>query len=281
MTIREFAPAKINLALHVTGQRTDGYHLLDSLVCFANVGDWISVHPAQDLTLQISGPFGDGLAVEDNLVLQAAKLLQKDQGAQIILEKNLPVSSGIGGGSADAATCLRALQKLWRCPAPSLAELITLGADVPVCHQGNPARMRGIGEQIEPVPNLPVLDAVLANPGIEVSTVGVFSQLVSASNSGLDGFPTSSHFDDWVEFLLAQRNDLQVPAIEAAPEIAGVLADLDRTPSCVLARMSGSGATCFGIYPDSGAAQAAAAQITAKHSAWWVCTAKFGRKIMS
>lgn len=267
--LTEFAPAKINLCLHVTGQRADGYHLLDSLVVFAGVGDRVTVAPGEGFRL--TGPQAGALAAEaDNLCLRAARAM----GAKvaITLEKVLPVASGIGGGSADAAAVLRAAARLGH-PLPDAAAVLALGADVPVCLAGRPVRMRGVGEVLDPV-RLPPVWSVLANPGVAVSTPAIFRALERRDNPPLPAI--LPHWPDAAAlagFLAGQRNDLQPAAEALAPEITGVIRALQATPGCLLARMSGSGATCFGLYPDEGAARAAAAALCAAHPAWWVTPA--------
>ncbi|MDH3263802.1 MAG: 4-(cytidine 5'-diphospho)-2-C-methyl-D-erythritol kinase, partial [Paracoccaceae bacterium] len=197
----EFAPAKINLALHVTGQRPDGYHLLDSLVVFAPVGDRLTAAPADALSLSVTGPFAEGVAPDEtNLVLKAARALGPGRGAAITLEKKLPVASGIGGGSADAAAALRALARLWELPLPGLKAVLALGADVPVCLASRPSRMRGIGEIVEPLP-LPVpVNIVLANPGHAVSTPQVFALLSEQRNPPLPEIPVFASAADVARF---------------------------------------------------------------------------------
>ena len=274
--LEAFAPAKINLALHVLGRRADGYHLLDSLVVFAAVGDTLRAGPAEDLTLAVAGPFGAALAGEaDNLVLRAARLLAESGGvaprARLILDKQLPVASGIGGGSADAAAALLLLSRLWRLdlPAPALSALaLRLGADVPVCLRGRPARMGGVGEALAPLPPLPGCGLVLVNPGVAVATQAVFRARDAAFSPPLvlpDAWPDATAL---AATLAAHRNDLEAPAIALAPEIADVLAALRDTENCLLARMSGSGATCFGLFADPGAATAAAERL--RRPGWWV-----------
>jgi 4-diphosphocytidyl-2-C-methyl-D-erythritol kinase len=268
--LRRLASAKINLALHVTGQRADGYHLLDSLVCFADFGDVVSVAPASELSLQVTGqmatdvPLGAG-----NLILQAAALFASAKGAAITLEKNLPVASGIGGGSADAAAVLHLLSALWQMPMPDEKALLTLGADVPVCVTGVAARMRGIGEDIIPIA-LPQFHAVLVNPGIEVSTPKVFSALKTKDNQPLAEIPTDGDASQWLTFLCQQRNDLQTPASGFVPAIGEALSLLHQSKGCELARMSGSGATCFGVFTSDKLAAQAAEEISATHPDWWV-----------
>lgn len=277
MTIREFAPAKINLALHVTGQRSDGFHELDSLVCFADVGDWLTISPADRLSLTVSGSNTAALPVAgDNLVMRAANLMSGSRGALINLEKHLPVSAGIGGGSSDAAACLRALAKQWGSVLPTAEMITALGADVPVCLLGQTARMCGIGADLTLVPQLPVFDAVLVNPCVAVATVDVFNQLTQKNNPEMSDFPASPNPSEWIDFLARQRNDLQGSAIKTAPVIRDILARLQATEACQIARMSGSGATCFAIYPDAIAAQKAAKSIVTANPNWWVQITRLG-----
>ncbi|MBC7478513.1 MAG: 4-(cytidine 5'-diphospho)-2-C-methyl-D-erythritol kinase, partial [Pseudorhodobacter sp.] len=252
MTTERRARAKINLALHVTGRRPDGYHLLQSLVAFADPHDVVTVDPAPTLRLTLTGPHAAGLSDTDNLVLKAARLLHPTHGAHITLTKNLPVASGIGGGSADAAATLLALADLWSLPLPPPDRVLTLGADVPVCLHGQAATMQGIGEHITPA-TLPPLWAVLANPGMPVATAQVFSALEHRENAALP--PIAEPFLPWLQ---AQRNDLQAAASRLAPVIATTLQALTRLPGCQLARMSGSGATCFALFAGPDQSQTAA-----------------------
>lgn len=268
--IREFAPAKVNLTLHVTGQRADGYHLLDSLVVFADVGDWIEAAPAEALTLALTGPQARALAAEpDNLVLRAARAFAAPDSAALTLEKHLPVSSGIGGGSTDAAAALRALARLWHRPLPEAGVVLRLGADVPVCLDPRPVRMEGVGEIITPLPTLPEAWMVLANPGVAVSTPAVFAALARKDNPAMPRtLPQVASLEALAAFLTAMRNDLEPPAIAAQPTIAEAKAALAAQPGCRIARMSGSGATCFGLFADAPAAHAAARAIACP--GWWV-----------
>ena len=258
---REFAPAKLNLTLHVTGRRADGYHLLDSLVVFLDVGDVVTLTPGP-LSLGIRGPFAAGLdAGPDNLGLRAARLAGRD--AAITLEKRLPVASGIGGGSADAAAVLRALDA----PATGIQ---TLGADLPVCFAGRHSRMRGLGEILDPLPAMPQLHLVLVNPGHGLSTPSVFRALAHRDNPAMpDPLPEWPDMAALIGFLHDCRNDLEAPAIALMPEIATCLAAL-RGADAQLARMSGSGATCFGLFADADQARMAAADLAAAHPGWWV-----------
>jgi 4-diphosphocytidyl-2-C-methyl-D-erythritol kinase len=267
--ITEFAPAKINLCLHVTGQRGDGYHLLDSLVAFADVGDRITCTAADRLSLTITGPQAGNLPVsDDNLVLRAARAMGAL--AAITLEKHLPVASGIGGGSADAAATLRALARMAGAPLPDAAAVLALGADVPVCLSGRPLRMQGVGEVLTPLPALPETHLVLVNPHVAVPTPAVFRALPEKVNPPLPMVPAFADVAELAGYLAGQRNDLEAPAITVAPVIATVKAALAAQGGCLLARMSGSGATCFGLFADAETAQAAARAIRSSHREWWV-----------
>jgi len=279
--LREAAPAKINLALHVTGRRSDGYHELDSLVVFTAAGDRLTARPDDDISLKIEGPMAAGLEADGNLVLRAAEALHHQaggprRGARLVLEKHLPVASGIGGGSADAAAALRLLDRLWGLGA-SIEDLaqtgIALGADVPVCVYGRPARMSGIGERILLLETLPELPLVLVNPGCAVSTPDVFARLASRDNPPLPPLPAAfSSPGEMAGYLSGCRNDLEAPARALAPAIGEVVAALADSPGCLIARMSGSGATCFGLFADTGAADAAARALAAHRPGWWVAS---------
>lgn len=272
--VTEAAPAKINLYLHVLGRRPDGYHRLDSLVTFADFGDELRAEPADDLSLRISGPFAPELTGNtDNLVLKAARLLAADRGARLTLAKNLPVAAGLGGGSADAAAALRALRALWTLDVPgaALAALaFRLGADVPVCLAGRTTFVGGAGEDLAPAPQLPPAGVVLVNPGHELRTAEVF-----AAREG--PFSGAGRFDSpprdaaaLAGVLTTRRNDLEPAAIRLVPAVEAVLAGLRASPGCRLARMSGSGATCFGLYDDRAAANQAAAWLGERERTWWI-----------
>ena len=342
------APAKINLALHVTGQRPDGYHLIESLVDFADVGDVVSIEAAEIDSLRFSGPFGPALSGETggNLVTKARDALRASTTnhcppVAIHLEKNLPLSSGIGGGSADAAATLKGLNDLWQLGL-TLEQLctigLTLGADLPMCLHGRPLIAKGIGEIIESV-DLPPFHMLLVNPGVSVSTPAIFKALAKKENgslppipylSGVQFFPdfslanpskvvipgsrsetrnpevrnedigrdglfhppaAASHqfpisgfraslrdpgmttagesVVEFSEYLHSTRNDLQPPALILQPVIADVIAALE-TSGAQFARMSGSGATCFGVFVDSDARFRAKSEIAAIHSDWWI-----------
>ena len=273
------ARAKVNLTLHLRGQRGDGLHLLDSLVVFPALGDRLSFRDADGFSLTLSGPFGRDLSVgEDNLVLRAARELAGHagmrQGAALHLEKNLPLASGIGGGSSDAATALHFLARHWGCEIPD-ALALGLGADVPVCLRAPIAqRMQGIGEDLTPVPGLPQCWMVLVNPLVEVPTGAVFGRVRDKCPPSAPGLPAGGfdRFEDLTQWLGTQRNDLQAPAIEICPVIGEVLAALDGAP---VARMSGSGATCFALLPDQASATGLAAEIGSK-TGWWASAAPVG-----
>ncbi|MFP3383425.1 4-(cytidine 5'-diphospho)-2-C-methyl-D-erythritol kinase [Tritonibacter sp. SIMBA_163] len=272
-TAEVFAPAKINLTLHVTGRRADGYHLLDSLVAFANVGDRLRLTSGADLSLSVTGLFARGVPEDErNLVWRAA------EGAgwrgQIDLEKNLPHGAGIGGGSSDAAALLTALQEQGVPVPPDLP--LSLGADVPVCMSARASRMQGIGEEITPVP-LPKLPALLVNPGVEVPTGAVFSALEERENTVMPAdMPLFDGVEDCAEWLAAQRNDLEPAALTVAPLIERALGDLRSSRDALMARMSGSGATCFALYPSLKAAHFAAYEIGAEHPDWWCVATELG-----
>ncbi|MBP6379660.1 MAG: 4-(cytidine 5'-diphospho)-2-C-methyl-D-erythritol kinase [Sphingorhabdus sp.] len=268
MHLTETAYAKINLALHVRGRRVDGYHELETLFAFAADGDVLTAKPNGDLTLSITGPFADGLeADEGNLVLQAAKALKAAsgtrQGASISLDKRLPIASGIGGGSADAAAALRLLSKLWNIDLPD-EQLLTiasgLGADVPACLRSETVFGSGVGEQLTPfetdsISGMPIL---LVNPLKPCPTGPVFKTWDGIDRGALDK-------QNWRD----ARNDLEAPAIVLVPEISDLLAMLKTQAGATLVRMSGSGATCFGLFETETARDAAANTIMAQQPGWW------------
>ena len=262
----EPAPAKVNLTLHVTGRRGDGYHLLDSLVAFADFGDRVSVSSAARSSLTVAG--AEAAAVPtgpDNAVLRAAGLI--GVAADIHLEKTLPSAAGLGGGSADAAATLRALARLSGRAIP--ADAMSLGADVPVCLLSRAARMRGIGEDLAPVA-LPRLPAVLVNPRRPLSTAAVFAALRQRDNPPMPDLPAFRTVAGTIRFLADQRNDLEPAACSLEPAIGLVLTRLSRDPACLLARMSGSGATCLGLCASFDAAVGLAAALAGDHPDWWI-----------
>ena len=272
--MRETAPAKVNLFLHVTGRRADGYHLLDSLAVFGPAADALRAERDDTLSLTLSGPFGASLTAEpDNLVLRAARALATatgySGGAALHLEKHLPVASGIGGGSADAAAALRLLNRLWRTglDQATLERIAApLGADIPVCIASLAARMQGVGDVIGAPPAIPGCGLLLVNPGVPLATPAVFR----ARQGGFSPpalLPASwSNARVMAEDLARLTNDLEAPAMALRPVIAEVLAALRAQPGCLLSRMSGSGATCFGLFDTPGEAALAAGMMP---RAWW------------
>lgn len=277
------APAKINLFLHVGGKRADGYHALQSLAAFTEAGDELRFSPGKGLRLVLEGPFAAALRPEeDNLVLKAGRALKARAGiaggAEIVLSKNLPVASGIGGGSADCAAALRGLSQLWdlKLPQQTLCDIAaTLGSDVPVCVASTPQWMEGRGEILTALPPLPELPVVLVNPGVAVSTAKVFAALERRRGTDL---PLPPHFADakaLIAYLKTAANDMEAPARRLAPVIGEVLDLLAAQRDVLLARMSGSGATCFALFAGEAAAEAAARAISASHPHWWVTATRF------
>lgn len=276
MSVRIFAPAKINLTLEVGAPRADGYHPLQSAVVFAGVGDWIEASAAEALTLSVSGPFAGGLEGEqDNLVLRAARLLDGARGAALKLEKNLPIASGIGGGSSDAAAALIALNEIWGLgkTRDELARIAApLGADVPVCVHQRSAWITGVGESVAAIA-APKLDAVLINPGEPLPTPPVYRRFDAM---GLGGGFAERGAPDWptreavLEDIRRLGNDLEAPAAALMPELAELLAMLRADPRARAAALSGSGATCFAVTNDAAEAAALAADLSARNRDWWV-----------
>jgi len=280
----ELAPAKINLTLHVTGRRADAYHDIESLVAFAAVGDTLTFALGHGLALVVRGPTAAASgAISDNLVLKAARHLSDCiEGLKLgrfVLSKRLPVAAGVGGGSADAAAALRLLARANHIALDDsrlMAAARATGADVPVCLDPRPRLMRGIGDILSDPLELPPLPAVLVNPGVGVPTKDVFAALQfnpAKSASASAPLPLAWRGRDFaalVEALLRDRNDLEAPAIALQPVIADVLDDLRASTACRLARMSGSGATCFGLFDSSRAAIVAARSLRTEHPEWWV-----------
>jgi len=275
-TLRLAAPAKVNLYLHVTGRRADGYHLLDSLVVFTALSDELELNLAEGMSLSVRGAFAENTGpLDDNLVLRAARALagaaKVDRGMAAGLTKNIPAAAGLGGGSADAAAVLRGLMRLWDIPPDAVdlpAIALELGADIPVCLAGRPSFVGGVGEKIESAPALPAAGLLLVNPGIALATPSVFT-------GRRGGFSPPGRFDESpasataLAALLRERdNDLAGAAISLAPVISNVLDTLESVPGCHLARMTGSGATCFGLFDDEPAAASAAGEIM--RDGWWV-----------
>lgn len=262
--ITEFAPAKINLSLRVGRAREDGYHPLDSLVTFADWGDTITVRDEIALMMSMSGEASEDLIEEENnLVLRAARALQDhagiDKGAMIHLHKEIPVAAGLGGGSADAAATLRALNQLWELDLEldELARIgLSIGADVPACVYSRPLRMRGIGEWIELIDNFPAFNAILINPGVKVSTGKVFEAFDETQPAELK--EAKGRGPNVLDWLSREPNSLERPAMRVQPKIKKALQWLDRQDGVDLVRMSGSGASCFAIFEDDADAEKAA-----------------------
>lgn len=290
------APAKINLALHVVGQSNTppntGYHLLESVVCFGDIGDAISFLPitniesGQDFSLKICGPFSKELNSsllnnEDNLILKAADFTASyfsnkhntpKIGGEITLIKNLPISSGIGGGSADAAATIRAIAKFlnFELSKEFIKSTASLGADVPMCLYSSPLIARGIGDEIKTLNTLPAFHLLLVNPNVAVSTPAIFMRLSSKNNMPLLELPQGPNWMDW---LSSQRNDLQIPAIQCEPIIGDVLGAIHNC-GAQLVRMSGSGATCFGIFKNAQECETARLKIATDQPNWWCVATK-------
>ncbi|MBE7184856.1 MAG: 4-(cytidine 5'-diphospho)-2-C-methyl-D-erythritol kinase [Methylobacterium mesophilicum] len=280
--LAEHAPAKINLALHVTGQRADGYHSLESLVVFTQAGDRVSVDLSDEDGFTVSGRYAHYVPIDGgNLVLRARDLFRGATGEgrplSIHLEKNLPVASGIGGGSSDAAAVLRALQRLSPVEADWARLALMLGADVPMCLRARPAIARGVGEELQPIEHLPALALVLANPGIGVSTPAIFKALACRENPPLPPFRAGDRAS-LLAWLRETCNDLEPPALAFAPAI-GTAQDALRSAGAELVRMSGSGATSFGIFASLEKADAVAATIARREPGWFVqaTTTEFAR----
>ena len=273
-----FAPAKINLFLHITGKREDGYHTLQSLMVFADVGDDLEFSMQDEFSVRVTGPFSAALSeTKDNLVYKAARFLSDEYKVplcgKIVLTKNLPIASGIGGGSTDAAAALRGLAKLWKLaddPAQLSKIAQQLGADVPACLYGRAVWAEGVGEKLIPIQDMQRLHLVLVNPLVATPTPAVFkkfhgrfSESVQTRGMGVDD-------------LKQCGNDLTDAAVTVTPEINAVLSVLADTENCLLCRLSGSGATCFGIYGDEVAARTAAEVLKKQHPLWWVHPATVG-----
>jgi 4-diphosphocytidyl-2-C-methyl-D-erythritol kinase len=272
MTIREFAAAKVNLFLHVLGRRPDGYHDLDSLVVFASVGDEIMLTASPQTEISVTGPFADDVPGDDsNLAIRAVQqlgaALGRPDGVHVELVKNLPAAAGLGGGSADAAAVLRGLARLWE-TGPSMAfpaVAQSLGADVPVCLRSQAARITGIGEVVEPMVSAVPLHLVLVNCGVPVATPTVFAACTAYGAAAID--PESDDLTFWIR---AGRNDLEASAISLVVEVRDTLSILRDQSGCLVARMSGSGATCFGLFDTADASRAARTAIADVHPDWWV-----------
>lgn len=280
-----FAPAKVNLYLHVTERREDGYHNLDSLVVFADIGDQLTIEPATDFSFYIDGPYADSFDHKgkdsspnsSNLVVRAAwamaQLYKKTLPYKMTLTKNLPLSSGLGGGSADAAACLWGLAKLWNIKHGEAQHKLMrdLGSDIPVCYACQPAHIGGTGDILTDYDTLPDMPAILVNPNLPLLTANVFNRL--SEDAHRDHAPPGkpiADYQDLISTLKARHNSLLHPALLLQPDIETVIAAIAEAHGCLLSRMSGSGASCFGLFENFGDAQGAANDIQNMHPEWWV-----------
>lgn len=278
------APAKVNLFLHVVGRRPDGYHLLQSLFSFADIGDKISLYPSPSFIFEVKGPFANSLGRADctgadNLVVLAARTLQKffkkpSLAARIVLEKNLPPSSGLGGGSSDAAATLKILQMHWRqeVKGSDLLQLaLKIGADVPACLLAEPCLVSGIGETIMPLSNFPEIPCILVNPNIPLATAEVFKTFVTREFSFTPPLILNSKISEnlWA-FLATAKNDLQGAACGLLPDIGKILMVLEKIKGAKIVRMCGSGATCFALFSSTQEANEAQASLSRDHAKWWI-----------
>ena len=282
-TLLEKAAAKINLTLRVIGRRADGYHELESLVAFADVADVLTLDTGTGEGLEVSGPFaGKSGLVSDNLVLKAVGALRKYaagmKAGRFLLEKNIPVAAGLGGGSADAAAALRLIARandLAFDDPRLMAAAHAVGADVPVCLDPRPRVMRGVGELLSGPLELPMLPAVLVNPGVPLATRDVFGKFVGGQ-SGIGLGDTPRAFDALIGYLRQHGNDLTHAAIACAPVVAEVLAALNEISGVRLVRMSGSGPTCFALFATQREAAAAAQRLKAERKNWWMQATAIG-----
>jgi len=274
------APAKITLYMHVIDQRSDGFHTIDGLIAFAGIADTLTFKPLKDFRLRVGGPFASQLGTTDcNLVTRAVRLFANKAGVkprgEIFLKKNLPVAAGLGGGSSDAATALRGVGQLWDISPEtvlSVEDLVSLGADLPICFYGKSATVGGIGEIIESNSSLPSSWLLLANPGVTIATKDVFERLTPPYNRNQHAYKIDerSNIIDLANALRQTSNDLTAAACFIAPAIRVVLQSLDEMEDCLLARMCGSGATCFGLFQSENAARASEQMLKSKYPTWWV-----------
>jgi 4-diphosphocytidyl-2-C-methyl-D-erythritol kinase len=281
VSLTGLAPAKINLFLHVGAVQADGYHPLASLVAFADIGDRVTVERADALSLSVEGPFGEGLAAEpDNLILKALRALGEaagigEPGLHVTLDKQLPIAAGLGGGSSDAGTALKLARSLLGLDLDDAAlEAVAgvVGADGPMCLRARSAWAEGRGDVLSDAPDLPPLHAVLVTPGV-LSSTGAVYRAFDAGPAGATDRPVTP--DDWspaavIDWLANQRNDLEPPALALTPAIRPALDAMAACAGVGLTRMSGSGATVFGLFADPEDADRAAATLTQAHRAWWI-----------
>ena len=273
--LQALSRVKVNLYLHIIGKRADGYHNLDSLVAFPEIGDEILVSPSNRINLKITGKSKKELNEKENLILKAIKLLKnRKMGADIHLIKDTPISAGLGGCSSNAAVSLKLLSKLWNVPLPSINELVLLGADIPVCMDWRLQRMQGIGEKNSFVASPDSLWIVLLNNGDRVPTSTVFQDLKQNEFSGLVNVPRLNEKNFLIKFLKSTRNDLEKSAIKNYPAINDLINSLNLTSGCLVARMSGSGSTCFGLYEKKHEAEKAKKHLFNKFPDAWIKVAK-------
>ena len=270
MKLDGLSPAKLNLALHVTGILPNKMHKLDSLVAFTKFGDRITVEQNPVYSLSTSGPFGQYIpSGDDNIVHAACTLFDKEMNTRIEIIKNIPPSCGLGGGSSNAAKVIRFLAQLWKIPLPPVHEAACIGADVPVCLYGEPSRVQGFGERLTPIKVFPDLAILLVNPLIQLSTSDVYNTLENPNNSPFEPLPVFDSQDVLVSWLSRQRNDLTSAAIKIYPDITRLLDAIHSCDGCKLSRMSGSGATCFGVFSSMDLAQNASEWIKSHNPSWW------------
>ena len=273
--LQALSRVKVNLYLHIIGKRADGYHNLDSLVAFPEIGDEILVSPSNSINLKITGKSKKELNEKENLILKAIKLLKnRKMGADIHLIKDTPISAGLGGGSSNAAVTLKLLSKLWNVPLPPINELVLLGADIPVCMDWRLQRMQGIGEKNSFVVSPDSLWIVLLNNGDKIPTSTVFQSVTQNEFSGLVNVPRLNEKNILIKFLKSTRNDLEKSAIKNYPAINDLINSLNLTSGCLVARMSGSGSTCFGLYEKKDEAEKAKKHLLNKFPNAWIKVAK-------
>jgi 4-diphosphocytidyl-2-C-methyl-D-erythritol kinase len=275
-----FAPAKINLYLNITGKRDDGFHLLDSLCAFTTIGDRITIEPAKELSLTLTGRFAWGIAHDDirtNLVWRAAEALadhlKRKPNVAITLEKNIPAGAGLGGGSSDAAATIKGLLEYWNttiAPEDLKTILQSLGSDVSACYEATPLIMRGVGDVILPAPTLPALHLVLVYPNKPSSTPAAYKAFKGPFSQDAAVPASFGSVNDLVGFLKTQVNDLCVPAVQSVPEIDEVLTLMREEDGILLPQMSGSGSACFGIFKTDAHAERAAESLSRSYPEWWV-----------
>lgn len=291
--LKILAPAKINLFLHITGKRSDGYHLLDTLVVFADFGDMLKFEPADRFMFEVSGPFAKDLTegerdpspMSRNLVVRAAyklaRAMDRPLNMKITLDKELPIAAGLGGGSADAAACLRALCKWWDLPLRSSLLndfMLDIGSDVPVCFKSMPSQVQGVGDILLPLPNLPALPVVLVNPGVSCPTWEIFKSYVGPQRNPCQIPNLLIDRQDFLIFLQGKVNDLFPYAKKQVPQIAEILDVLKHQKGISTSGMSGSGATCYGLFKTEADAHKAAKTIKSFSSEWWVRTGWINRQ---